>query len=184
MKRDETLKSLRTFAERAYLRTQAGDILTRCIDEYSSKPIQQLVEALVVAGPSSLSTLREILAETHRRRLQLEDDRRQIYDGLTRNLEYYAVPIRNFGDPQQLADVTPGQFVEWLRQQGIRDDETLASCLQLFHDSRELVEVLNQHIALFEEIKSYLQDWMFGVAYHSVRIIPDQPRGYPSQFIQ
>ena len=75
---DDPLDAVYSYVERAYIRLQAGDILIRCLDEGNSAPIQQMVEALVLAGPHSMGVLQEILAEAEQRKGQIIDDLQQL----------------------------------------------------------------------------------------------------------
>jgi hypothetical protein len=54
-------------------------------------------------------------------------------------------------------------------QQGVREKETRASSLQVMHDSQELINTLNGKILLLENIETYLQDWLWGLTYQSIR---------------
>jgi hypothetical protein len=57
---DDPIDAVYSYVERAYVRLQAGDILIRCMEEGNALPMQQMVEGLVLAGPQSLSVLREM----------------------------------------------------------------------------------------------------------------------------
>ena len=57
----DSLENIYAYAERAYVRLQAGDVFMRCMEEASVSPMHQMVEFLVLAGPESLDVLREIL---------------------------------------------------------------------------------------------------------------------------
>ena len=132
---DDPLDAVYSYVERAYIRLQAGDILIRCLDEGNSAPIQQMVEALVLAGPRSMGVLQEILAEAEQHKGQIIDDLQQLKAQVT--------------NPE------------------------------LTSDGSEIIGNLEARIHLLEEIGTYLQDWVWGLAYKSTRqIITDsRPTG-------
>ena len=74
----DPLGSVFSFVERAYLRLQASDVLTHCLEDGNTAPLQSLVEELVIAGPQSLRAIREILIEVKSRKVQLKEDLYQI----------------------------------------------------------------------------------------------------------
>lgn len=166
---DDPLNVVYSFVERAYMRLQAGDILLRCLEEGHAGPIHQMVEGLVLAGPQSLSALREILAVTDQRRSQAVDDLHQVIADLEKSLKSYGVQLVVSGRAASLARLTPVRFLTMLREQGVTDNETQVACLQLFKESRQLMSSLVTHLRLLEEIEIYLRDWLWGLAYQSAR---------------
>ncbi len=165
---DDSLENIYAYAERAYVRMQASDILMRCLEDASVSPMHQLVESLVLAGPESLEVLREILAETNLRKVQVDDDLQQVLSGLKTNLEGYGVRLRSIRKPLAIIRIRPVRFLSILRSQGVIDEEVQTTCLQLLRDARDLVISLQEHYALLVEIERYLEDWMWGVFYQSV----------------
>jgi HPt (histidine-containing phosphotransfer) domain-containing protein len=124
---DDPLDAVHSYVERAYIRLQAGDVLIRCLDEATAEPIQQMVEALILAGPSSISVLQEILSEAEQRKGQVLDDLHQL--------------------------------------------KARAASLELDSDGSEMINNLEARIRLLEEIETYLQDWVWALAYQSTRQI-------------
>ncbi len=175
---DDSLENIYAFAEKAYIRMQAGDVLMHCLDDVSVIPMHQLVESLIVSGPDSIDVLREILAETNQRKIQVGDDLMQILNGLKTNLEGYGVHLKGVRKPISLTKLKPLRFLSMLRSQGIDEEETQTSCLQLLHDARELVSSLELRYSLLEEIEKYLDDWLWGVYYQSVRQDQKKPTSY------
>ena len=76
---DDALTEVYAYVERAYVRLQAADVLTHCLEEGDPAPVQDLVEELVLVGTQSMSAIREILAEVASRKTQLRDDQNQIF---------------------------------------------------------------------------------------------------------
>ncbi|NTX00005.1 MAG: hypothetical protein HGB35_08800 [Geobacteraceae bacterium] len=94
MMKDDPLQSVYSYVERAYVRLQAGDLLTRCLEESSIAPVQQLVDGLVLAGPPSLQAMREILAEASKRKAQVLDDLHQLSKEIEKSLSSYGIHLK------------------------------------------------------------------------------------------
>lgn len=158
-----------SLVERAYVRLQTSDVLIRCLEEGSSTPIQQMVEGLILAGPQSLGFLREMVLETGSRRSQVLEDLAQVYSELEKNLKNYGLELNDSANAYAAANLSSINFLQMLRDQQVVDEETQVTCLQLLRDGRELLISLIGHIRLLEEIETYLQDWLWGLAFESAR---------------
>jgi hypothetical protein len=161
--------SIYAIVEKAYFRLQAGDVLTHCIEEGSSNPIHEMVQEMVLAGPQSLEAVREILGEASKRKSQVYDDLNQVTNQLSIILKGYGVSLEPGSDHQALESLTESKLLDLMDQQGVRENETRASSLQVMHDSQELINTLNGKILLLENIETYLQDWLWGLTYQSIR---------------
>lgn len=166
---DDPLLAVYAYVERAYLRLQASDVLTHCLEESDAEPMHNLVENLVLAGPQSLSALREILAEVILRKTQLKEDQQEVFSKLKDDLKLYVVNIPGLHTLNTLSRLTPIGFLSLLRQQGVEKDKDLLSCLQLLQASMEMIRSVSDHLSLLEEIEVYLQDWMWSLMYQSAR---------------
>lgn len=166
---DDPLRSVYAYVERAYVRLEAGDLLTRCMDEASASPVHEMVEGLVMAGPQSLQALREVLAEANQRKAQVQDDLNQLYQNLEKTFSGYGIRFDQEILPKAVA-LSPEHFRQLLIGQQV-DDEAQVTCLQIIRDSQDLVENLSSRICILSEIETYLQDWLWGLAYQSVRQI-------------
>ncbi|HVN56221.1 MAG TPA: hypothetical protein VMT46_17960 [Anaerolineaceae bacterium] len=166
---DDSLDSVFAFAEKAFIRMQAGEVLTRCLEVSSVNPMHKLVESLVLAGPESLDVFREILAETTLRKSQVQEDIDQVLNGLKTNLDSYGIRFHGVSKPATVAHMKPSRFLGVLRAQGILEEETQATCMQLWRDARDLVSSLNLHYNLLRDVETYLNDWMWDVLYQSAR---------------
>jgi hypothetical protein len=171
---DEPLEEVYAYVERAYIRLQAGDLLIRCLETSSLEPIQQMVENLVLAGPKSIGVLREMLAESNQRKLQLKDDLHQVYSNFESTLLDHGVRLEKFKDAGSAVKLNSTIFLKELDQQGIDDPEIQGICLQVMRDSRDLMSSLIGHVRLMDEIEIYLQDWLWGLAILSARQTNDE----------
>ena len=164
-----------SIVEKAYFRLQAGDVLTHCLEDGSTSPIHELIQEMVLAGPQSLDALREILSETSKRKSQVYDDLNQVTNQLSIILKGYGVSLESEGSSQTLQSLTEKQLVEMMDQQGVNELETRSSSLQVMSDSQELISTLNGKILLLENIETYLQDWLWGLTYQSMRQRGEEP---------
>lgn len=155
--------------EKAYFRLQAGDVLNHCIEDASTHPIHEMIQEMVVAGPQNLEALREILGETSKRKSQVYDDLNQVTNQLSIILKGFGVSLEAQGSNQALHTLTENQLVDLMDTQGVTEKETRSSTLQVMKDSRELINTLNGKILLLENIETYLQDWLWGLTYQSIR---------------
>ena len=167
---EDPLESVYSYVERAYVRLQAGDLLIRCMEEESIHPIHNLVEGLVLAGPTSINALREILAEASRRKSQIQADLHQLLKDLDSSLQSYGLRLKGEFREKAFISLSPVGALALMREQNVTDQETQAACLRLLKDSRDLVDSLMSRLVLMQEIELYLQDWLWSLAYQSARL--------------
>lgn len=166
---DNPLDSVYSLAERTYVRLQAGDVLIRCLEEESVRPIQELVEGLILVGPESLDALREILAETSQRKAQVQDDLHQVFLELRTVLEGYGINLEGIAASEELLDLTPLRLLTLMQEQDLHPQVIRESCLQVLQNSQDLRASLEANLRLLADAEAYLQDWLFGLAYQSAR---------------
>lgn len=166
---DDPIEDVFSYVERAYLRLQAGDILIRCLEDNSILPIQQIVEGLILAGPQSLEELRQVMAETTARKLQVEDDLSQVYRDMKRVLLEYGVIFPNREDFRDTLTLTPMEILVLMKNQGVEESGSQAACLRVFQDSRDIINNLNNHLGLLSEIEKYIRDWLYSLTYQQTR---------------
>lgn len=166
---EDPLMAVYEFVERSYIRMQAGEVLNHCLDKGNSAPIQSLVEGLVLAGPESLSVLREILAEVNARKAQLADDWNQVLHKFFECLSGYGITAANQWTISSFSGLNPRSILSLLKQQGITEENIQAQCLHLFRETKELLESMGKNISLLREIENYLEDWLWGLIYQSCR---------------
>jgi len=167
--REDPIDAVYSYVERAYVRLQAGDILIRCIEEGSAAPVQQMVEELILAGPQSLSLLREMLIEAALRKSQVMDDLHQIFSELESSLRSLGVRLTSGINPTTIKYLKSARFLSMLQEQGVLEKDVQTTCLQMLKETRDIITSLKQHADLLEEIEVYLQDWSWGLAYQMAR---------------
>lgn len=164
------LEAIYAFAEQTYIRMQAGDLLMRCLDSGSVRPMQDLVENLVLAGPQSLGTLHEIMLETGQRRAQVQDDMQRLYGEFQKKLARYGVRASDeLPDAHSFTRMDDIRFYQLITSHGVNDEDTQADCFQHFQETQDLMDSLEENIVLLQNIESYLKDWLWGLAYQSAR---------------
>jgi hypothetical protein len=161
--------SIYTLVEKAYFRLQAGDVLTRCLEDGSTDPIHELIQEMVLAGPQSMEALREILGESMKRKAQVYDDLNQVTNQLSIILKGYGVSLEKQGGNQVLQSLNERQLLDMLDEENIDDVDARTGCLQVFNDSQELMATLNIKTQLLENIEMYLQDWLWGLTYQHIK---------------
>ena len=164
----DPIEAVYAFVERAYIRLQTGEMLSQCLDQEDSGPIQVLVEELVLAGPPGLGAFREVLAEVGSRKNQIQEDQRQISANLVSKLENEGLSLGN-SNLFDLIRLSFNDFRALLEKQSIYDPQTQLKYLQLLSDSWEMLDSSRKQLRLLEEIEVYLQDWLWGVIYQSTR---------------
>jgi hypothetical protein len=162
------LDAIYAYAEQAYIRQQAGDLLMRCLDLGSPRPMQELVEGLILAGSHSVGTLHEILVETGQRRAQVQDDLQRVYGEFQNKLKKNGLKVGEvFQDAISLTRITPALFYRLMAEHGIQDEMIRIECYRSFEETQDLMTSLYGNIKLLQEIENYLRDWLWGLAYQS-----------------
>ena len=161
--------SIYSIVEKAYFRLQAGDVITHCIEDGSTNPIHEMIQEMVLAGPQSLEALREILGEASKRKSQVYDDLNQVINQLSIILKGYGISLEAHGGNQTLQTITQSTLINLMDEQGVVEKDTRSNSLQVMKDSQELINTLHAKISLLENIELYLQDWLWGLTYQSMR---------------
>lgn len=164
---DDPLDAVYAFVEQAYMRLQAGDMLTQCLDEGRMSPLQSIVELLVVVGPQSLESLREILNEVYMRRSQLKNDQHQVFAKLENELKGYGFRLGDIHSLMSLSRLTPMAFLALLKSQNVENETDQLVCLQRLDEALDLMKSLDRHLGLLDDIEVYLEDWLWSLIYQS-----------------
>jgi len=166
---NKPISSIYSMVEKAYFRLQAGDVLTRSLEDGSSVPVHEMIQELVMAGPQSLEALREILGETTKRKTQVYDDLNQVANQLLIILKDYGLRPERLGSSQALQVLSEQRLIELMNEEQVEDPDTRSGSLHVLRDSQDLMATLSAKIALLENIETYLQDWLWGLTYQHIR---------------
>ena len=164
---DHPQDTVYSFVERAYIRMQVGDVLSRCIEDGTIAPIREMVEGLVLAGPQNLATLRDILEEAVQRRTQVQDDLHQVFAQFGMVLKSYGVKIDEKNTSLTIQSWTALSLSELMQQQSVEDADAQKACLQVWQDSCDIMDNLSCNLRLLGDVELYLQDWMWGLAFQT-----------------
>lgn len=166
---DDPLEAVYSYVEQTYMRLQAADMLTQCLDEGRMSPLQSIVELLVVAGPQSLGSLREILTEVYMRRSQLKNDQHQVFVKLENELKGYGFRLGDIHSLMSLTRLTPMAFLALLQSQRVVDETDQLVCLQRLDEALDVMNSLEGHLNLLDDIEVYLEDWLWSLIYQSAQ---------------
>jgi hypothetical protein len=166
---DDPLDAVYSYVEQTYMRLQAADMLTECLDEGRMSPLQSIVELLVVAGPQSLGSLREILTEVYMRRSQLKNDQHQVFAKLENELKGYGFRLGDIHSLMSLTRLTPMAFLALLQSQRVVDETDQLVCLQRLDEALDVMKSLEGHLNLLDDIEVYLEDWLWSLIYQSAQ---------------
>jgi len=164
---DHPQDTVYSFVERAYIRLQVGDVLSRCLENGTIAPIREMVEGLVLAGPQNLATMRDILEEAVQRRTQVQDDLHQVFAQFGIVLKSYGIKVDEQDTSLTIQSWTAPRLSEMMQQQGVEDTDTQKACLQIWQDSCEIMDNLSCNLNLLGDVELYLQDWMWGLAFQT-----------------
>src|SRR3989304_4710626 len=98
--------SIYTIVEKAYFRLQAGDVLSRCLEDGSTEPMHETIQELVLAGPQSPGAPRERMGETVKRKAQVYDDLNQVTNHLAKILKEYGINLERQGGSQGIQSLS------------------------------------------------------------------------------
>lgn len=160
------------------LRMQANDLLSHCLETGQEKPLHQVVENLLLVGPSAFYTLNALLLETSQRRAQIEDE-------IHRAIGIFHNKIAEFGLTRQTIN-DPFACYEQLDIESILLDrydaelnlspqtlnlpaEAHLLLLEAYHTTKDKLNQLIQQYLLSRQLENYLEDWLWGMAYQTVQ---------------
>jgi hypothetical protein len=170
---DESLETVFSLVERAFVRMEAGEVLIHCLEKDDITPIQKFVEELVLTGPRSLNALREIRSEVEERKERLHGEITHQFSVMEMKLRNYDIQLSGLPPSLSLCGFEKVGFAQLLQQMKVLDVERQQECLRLIHEGKEVMSLIARQILLLEEMSFYLNDWMWGVIYQSAH----QPTG-------
>ncbi len=181
MNANRPLDELLSIAERAYVRMQAGQLITQCLEQGDSTPFNGLVEQLVLAGSPSLAVLREIQEEISSIRSSLRQEGMAVRQHLKEAFAGFGLHM-----PQLLALDPPETFRNICGpalRNAVREvsramtDEDQALLDELCVEAGERVSAIASRLALLGRLHGSVEDWVSSLAYEAARdpAPPDSP---------
>jgi hypothetical protein len=165
----EPFDDLLTFAERAYVRMEAEQLIAQCLQHGDPKPFDSLIEGLVLAGSSSIGVMREILDELRSTKTYLTNEGLDIRKDLVDALDEFGISI-----PSLLtADVVQSFRKMTSKELGTQvversphlepEDEALLSEICL--EAGERVRRIARRMSLLSKLEDAVRDWIVSLAY-------------------
>ncbi len=169
----DPLRDLLNYAEHSYLRMEAEQLIAQCLEEEDTAPLDELVEALVLAGADSLSMLRGILEELRsaKRSLSLEGMgvRQELMDALS-SFGVVLPQLVNANAPEALRQICRHDLRIEVRQAAAgleQSDERLLEDICV--EAGERVSSIARRLAILNRLEQTLLDWFKGLAYEAAR---------------
>lgn len=183
------IDDLLTFAERAYVRMQAEQLIRHCLEQNDTMPFNQLVQGLVLAGSSSLAVLREILDELRSTRSSLIDAglgvRQDLIDALS-DFGVNALELLSADAPEMFRQICSQDLRRKVRR-ATRDlsSEDDGLLQEICDEAGGRVATIARRLAMVGKLEASVRDWYESLAYEATRtpdLLPaEPPRNVPLQ---
>ena len=182
------LDDLLNFAHQSYVRMEAEQLISECLELGDPSPFNDMVEGLVLAGTSSLMLLREILDEVLNVKSMLSQEGLGIRQDLVDALGEFGVHL-----PQLLYVDAPEAFRQ-LSSRHLRyglsnvsanlqsEDELLLEEICL--EAGERVKQIGRRLTMISHFEDSIRDWMRCLAYEAMQRRDEHGNTASNSFIQ
>ena len=170
-------QELLPIAERIYMRMQALDVLHRCLEDYTSSPMKEMLDEIIGDESPDLVLLSELLSDMKSLHLTLSERRYESRDRVVAVCrDGYELEIGEFSSPPGSIDygaLTSEELLENLAGQveNLDEDEVLLLS-ELFAESTQLFAKLSRQIQVIKALLGYLEDWLQALQIEIVREAP------------
>jgi hypothetical protein len=167
------IDDLLTYAERAYVRMEAEQLIRQCLEEGDSASLDQLIQGLVLAGASSLGIMREILAEIRSTRSSLVTAGLEVRQDLINALGEFGVKLSRLlpaDAPEMFRQICSPKLRKRVRlaARGLSaEDEALLQ--EVCEDAGQRVESIARRLAMLGRLEDSIEDWFYCLAYEATR---------------
>jgi hypothetical protein len=171
------LDELLTFAERAYVRMEAEQLIGQCLDQGDPALFNDLVKGLVLAGSTSLGVMREILEEVRSTRTSLMREGMTVRQDLAEALTGFGV------DSAQLLSIDSPEAFRLICSQRLRDEarrsasglkaEDAILLEELCSEAGDRVSGIARRLMLLLKLEESVQDWISGLVYEASQLHED-----------
>lgn len=173
------------------LRMQANDLLSHCIATGQAKPLYQVVENLLLVGPSAFYTLNALLRETSQRRAQIEDEIHRAIGTFYNNV-YAAsgLTAEQFDRPFFAYETLQFEYrlygdylyeLDWIASD--ITSETFSQLTEYHAETSQKLDQLAKQYQLCVQLENYLEDWLWGMAYQTVQHLHAIPLAKSSHIV-
>jgi hypothetical protein len=182
------LDDLLTFAERAYVRMEAEQLIAQCLDQGDPALFNDLLKGLVLAGSSSLGVMREILEEVRSTRSSLVKEGIEVRRSLADTMTGFGLEV-----PGALATDAPESLRLICSQRLEREARKASSALspedallleELCSEASDRVTQIARRMGLLMKLEESVRDWIAGLVYEASQAHTDWHQANPSPEIQ
>lgn len=160
-------------AERAFVRMQAEQLIADCLDRADVEPLNDLVEGLVLEGPSSIGVLREILEEIRTTRGSLVRESLEVRQELEDTLGEFGAEVTSLplvSGPLESPQNEEADPLEKARRKAPEWDlgeEILIA--QVYKDAKDRVSAITRKVVMLSGLEASVKDWFDCLAYEATR---------------
>jgi hypothetical protein len=172
------LDELLSIAERAYVRMQAGQLISQCLEQGDPTPFNGLVEQLVLAGSPSLAVLREIHDEISSMRTTLRQEGMAVRQHLKEAFAGFGLhmpQLISLDAPETFRNICGPTLRNAVREAArvmTTEDQAL-----LCVEAGERVSAIASRLALLGRLHSSVEDWVSSLAYDAAHDLEFPDRG-------
>jgi hypothetical protein len=165
------LDELLSIAERAYVRMQAGQLISQCLEQGDPTPFNGLVEQLVLAGSPSLAVLREIHDEISSMRTSLRQEGMAVRQHLKEAFAGFGLhmpQLISLDAPETFRNICGPTLRNAVREAArVMTTEDQALLDELCVEAGERVSAIASRLALLGRLHSAVEDWVSSLAYEA-----------------
>lgn len=181
---NDPLDELLSFAERSYVRMKAEHLIKECLKKGDEKPLNDLLEELILSGGSSFGILRDVLEAIHAIQTNLSQEGLDVRQDLVEAMREFGIKMPELISAdhvdtfRQLCSRTLHIDVKRAAKHLELEDEFLLD--ELCNEASQKVTQIAHRLSLLRRLEESVQDWMDAMAYHSVHRLPaaiDQDSG-------
>ena len=168
------LDDLLNFAHHSYVRMEAEQLISECLELEDPSPFNDLIEGLVLAGTSSLMLLREVLDEVLGVKSLLSQEGLGIRQDLVDALSQFGVHL-----PQLLYIDAPEAFRQISGKQLKYGTSTSSGKLrsedqilldEIWIEAGERVRIIARRLTMIKSFEEAVRDWMKCLAYDAMQM--------------
>ncbi len=161
------LNTLLQLAEQSYIRMEAELLITTCVHDGDLAPFNDLLQELVMAGPTSLFVLRDMYQIIRTLKSKLNQEGQVVRQDLKQALLDFGIRL-----PDELIMRNPEAW--WRNQELAREVQAAAASLEqnsaalaneICVDAGNKVSKLTRRLVIVTELEHAVQDWISGLIY-------------------
>lgn len=170
---NKPIDDLLTYAERAYVRMEAEQLILHCLEQGDPAALDQLIQGLVLAGAPSLGIMREILAEVRSTRSSLVNAGLEVRQDLINALGEFGVKLSRLlpaDAPEMFRQICSPRLRRKVKSaaRGLSaEDEALLQ--EVCDEAGDRVAAIAKRLAMLGRLEASIEDWFYCLAYEATR---------------